>query len=126
MAIGGLAAAFGAAGGGALVILVTIVGYIAMVTVMFMQTIQRAHDFNTTGWLSLLVLIPLVNLIFWIIPGTDGENRFGAKTPPNSVLVLIAVWILPVIFIGGIAAAIAIPAYQTYMKRVQQQQFQKK
>ncbi len=61
-----------------------------------------------------------MNLIFWFIPGTDGPNRFGAKTPPNSVLVLIVVWLFPALFIGGIVAAVAIPAYSDYVKRAQQ------
>ena len=120
--MGALGAALGAAGAGVAIIVVMVLGYVAMFTVMFMLTIQRSHDFNTSGWLSLLVLIPLVNLIFWFIPGTDGENRWGAKTPPNSVLVLIAVWILPVIFITGIIAAVALPAYQGYVKRAQAMQ----
>jgi Tfp pilus assembly major pilin PilA len=42
------------------------------------------------------------------------------------VLVLIAVWILPVLFVGGIVAAIALPAYQDYVKRAQAKQFQQK
>jgi hypothetical protein len=87
-----------------------------------MLTIQRSHDFNMSGWFSLLALVPLVNLIFWFIPGTDGPNRFGAKTPPNSALVLIGVWIVPILFIGGILAAVSIPAYQDYVKRSQTQQ----
>jgi uncharacterized membrane protein YhaH (DUF805 family) len=95
------------------------IGYLFTFIVIFMLTIQRAHDFNTTGWLSLVVLIPLVNLLFWFIPGTHGENRFGGETPPNSVLVLIAAWLVPVLFIGGVLAAVAIPAYQDYAKRAQ-------
>jgi uncharacterized membrane protein YhaH (DUF805 family) len=98
------------------------VGYIAMFVISIMLTIQRSHDFNMSGWFSLLALVPLVNLIFWFIPGTDGSNRFGAKTPPNSVLVLIGVWIVPILFIGGILAAVSIPAYQDYVKRSQTQQ----
>ena len=99
---------------------------IATLVVGFMLTIQRSHDFNTTGWLSILVLIPLVNFIFWFIPGTDGENRFGAQTPPNTVMVLIGAWLVPFFFIIGIAAAVALPAYQDYVKRAKAQQFQKK
>jgi uncharacterized membrane protein YhaH (DUF805 family) len=104
----------------------TIILYIGLMVWMLMLTIQRAHDFNTTGWLSIIALIPLVNLIFWFIPGTDGENRWGAKTPPNTVMVLIGAWIVPVIFILGIVAAIALPAYQDYTKRAQDRQLQKK
>jgi len=95
---------------------------VAALVIGFMLTIQRCHDFNTSGWLSLLILVPLANLVFWFIPGTDGPNRYGRPTPPNSVLTLILVWILPIFFISGILAAIAIPAYQTYLKRAQQAQ----
>jgi uncharacterized membrane protein YhaH (DUF805 family) len=104
-----------------------VIAWIAIVVVWFMLTIQRCHDFNTTGWLSLLMLVPLVNLIFWFIPGTDGDNNYGAKTPPNGVGVIIAACIVPIIAIVGILAAIALPAYQDYTKRakaMQQQQQQ--
>jgi uncharacterized membrane protein YhaH (DUF805 family) len=97
------------------------IAYAAIFVISIMLTIQRSHDFNSTGWLAILGLVPLVNLIFWFIPGTDGQNRFGAKTPPNGVLPLIAVWIIPVMFVVGIVAAVSIPAYQDYVKRSQQQ-----
>ena len=94
-----------------------VIAWIAIMVVGFMLTIQRCHDFNTTGWLSLLVLIPLVNLIFWFIPGTDGPNNYGAKTPPNGVGVIIAACIVPIVFFVGVLAAVALPAYQGYQKR---------
>ncbi len=97
-----------------------IVVWLAYMVLAFMLTIQRCHDFNTTGWLSLVSLIPLVNFIFWFIPGTEGTNRYGPRTPPNSTLTIVLVWILPAIAIIGIVAAIAIPAYQSYVKRAQQ------
>ena len=122
-AIVGVLAAMGA---GMIAGIVSIVLYIGLFVWMFMLTIQRAHDFNTTGWLSILMLVPLANFIFWFIPGTDGENRYGAQTPPNSVLVLIGAWLVPVFFFVGIIAAVALPAYQDYVKRAQQKQFQKK
>lgn len=122
--VGAIASVLAMTGLAAVAGIVTIVLYAGLLIWMFMLTIQRAHDFNTTGWLSILMLIPLVNLLFWFIPGTDGENRFGGKTPPNSVLVLIAAWLVPVLFFVGIIAAIALPAYQDYVKRAQQ--FQKK
>ena len=94
--------------------------WLAYLVLAVMLTIQRCHDFDTTGWLSLVSLIPLVNLIFWFIPGTEGTNRYGPRTPPNSALALVLVWIMPAIAIVGILAAIAIPAYQSYVKRAQQ------
>lgn len=101
-----------------------VIGWIAIMVVGFMLTIQRCHDFNTTGWLSLLVLVPLVNLIFWFIPGTDGSNNYGDKTAPNGAGVIIAALIIPILFVGGILAAIAIPAYQQYVTRAKQMQQQ--
>ena len=94
--------------------------WLAIMVVGFMLTIQRCHDFNTTGWLSLLVLVPLVNLIFWFIPGTDGPNDYGAKTPPNGTGVIIAALIVPILFVVGVLAAIALPAYQQYQQRAAQ------
>jgi uncharacterized membrane protein YhaH (DUF805 family) len=111
---------------GTLGVVLMVIAYIGALVLGFMLSIQRAHDFNATGWLAILSLVPLINLIFLFIPGTDGENRFGLKTPPNSVGVLVAAWMLPVIFGVGILAAIALPAYQDYVKRAQAKQLQKK
>jgi uncharacterized membrane protein YhaH (DUF805 family) len=98
-------------------IAVLVVGYIAMFVLQIMLTIQRSHDFNMSGWFALLAFVPFVNLLFWFVPGTDGPNQFGAKTPPNSVGVLIGVWIVPVVFVLGVAAGVAVPAYKDYQAR---------
>ncbi len=90
--------------------------YVAMLAVVLMLGVQRAHDFDASGWWALLALVPLVNLLFWFVPGTDGENRFGKKTPPNTTSNVVLLILLPLVFIG-ILAAIAIPAYQSYVQR---------
>lgn len=117
--IGILVGLAGAAGVAAVGGVLTVAAWVIIVVLQIMLTIQRCHDFNATGWLAILWLIPLVNLVFWFIPGTDGENRFGSPTAPNSVLTVIAALILPIVFVVGILAAIAIPAYQDYVKRAQ-------
>jgi uncharacterized membrane protein YhaH (DUF805 family) len=117
MLIGGLGGVLAAAVSPGAAVAVAGVGYIFMFVVMFLLTIQRAHDFNSTGWLSLLSLIPLVNFIFWFIPGTEGENRFGKQTPPNGTGAILLAAVLPFVFVVGIVAAIALPAYQDYVKR---------
>jgi uncharacterized membrane protein YhaH (DUF805 family) len=123
--VGILAGAIGAFAGKAAVLPIIVVGYGAIFVVLILMTIQRAHDFNTSGWLALVVIVPLANLIFWFIPGTDGENRFGRKTPPNGTGVILLACIIPLIFVIGIVAAIAIPAYQDYVQRARAAQVQK-
>ena len=115
--LGLIAALVGKAAGSEVAAIVTIATYVGIFIVMMLLTIQRAHDFNASGWMALVVFIPLVNLIFWFIPGTDGENRFGPETPPNGTGAVVLALILPAIFILGIVAAIALPAYQQYLQR---------
>ena len=91
--------------------------WLGLAVIGVMLTIQRCHDFNMSGWLSLLIILPIVNLIFLVIPGTDGANRFGLPTPPNTAGVLIVAWLIPGIMIAGVIAAIAIPALQPYLQR---------
>ena len=116
-ALGILSALLGKIAGPNLAAIVVVASYVAIFVVMMLLTIQRAHDFNASGWLALLAIVPLVNLIFWFIPGTDGENRFGSQTPPNGTGAVVLALILPLVFIVGIVAAIALPAYQQYVKR---------
>ncbi len=101
----------GTAGG--IVVLLAFAGLLALA---FILTVQRCHDFNASGWLSLLLLVPLANFAFWFIPGSPGENRFGAPPPPNGAAVIIGIIALPVvvIFMAGVLAAVAIPAYQDF------------
>ena len=94
------------------------VAYAAVIYVNIMLTIKRSHDFNVSGWLTLLIFVPLANLIFLFVPGTDGPNRFGRKTAPNGSTGVVLVVVLFVgIAVAGILAAIAIPAYQGYVQR---------
>lgn len=89
----------------------------------FILMIQRLHDLNKTGWMSLLCLIPFANIYLLVIliffKGTEGRNNYGLKTPPNKTWhwVMAYSWIFIVIL--GIAAAIALPAYQNYVMRAQ-------
>jgi uncharacterized membrane protein YhaH (DUF805 family) len=91
-------------------------GYGAMLVISVLLTIQRCHDFNVTGWLSLILLIPFAPFIFWFVPGTQGANQFGAQPPPNRGVLSIVVVLLVLVVVIGILAAIAIPAYQNYLE----------
>ena len=116
LVIGMLGALIGAASPG-VAVTVGAIGYIAIVIVQILLTIQRSHDMNVTGWLCLISLIPLAALVFWVVPGTRGENNYGKQPPPNTMGAVVLACVLPLIFIVGIMAAVAIPAYQDYAQR---------
>jgi uncharacterized membrane protein YhaH (DUF805 family) len=44
--------------------------------------VRRLHDTNSSGWWYLLAFVPYIGgvimLVWFCIPGTKGENRFGA------------------------------------------------
>lgn len=81
--------------------------------------IQRLHDFDASGWWSLMTAVPLANLVLYLVllimPGTQGANRFGDPPPPNTLGVILLALLPLAILILGIVAAIAIPAYMQYL-----------
>ncbi len=88
-----------------------------------MWGVQRLHDLDKSGWLYLLMLVPLVNVIFYLYllfaPGTDGPNRYGNPPPPNSTPVLITAWVLGTLYVVmliGMFAAVLIPAFNAGMQ----------
>lgn len=106
----------GLAVGGAIIVLVLLA-----LVVSVMLAIQRLHDFDASGWWSVLVIVPFANLVLYLVmlimPGTQGPNHFGNPPPPNTTGVILLASILPLIVVIGIVAAIAIPAYQDYLER---------
>lgn len=74
----------------------------------------RCHDIGSSGWWSLVSLVPyagsLFSLILAIVPGTRGDNEFGrASRPPgaaalaSSLLVLVVAGVLASNQIGKLA-----------------------
>lgn len=121
-AAGGLGAAVGSSGP---MTVGLVVGYIAFLVYGVLLTVLRCHDIDWTGWLSVLMIVPLVNFIFLFVPGTKGANRFGPPTPPNTRGVKILASVVIVLFVVGILAAIALPAYDGYVKRARAVQMSK-
>jgi len=98
----------------------TVVGIISTVAYLVVGTIlliQRSHDMNLSGWWSLAAFIPLVGLVWVFKGGTRDVNRWGAPPPPNGMVVRIAGLALPILFVIGMVAAVALPAYQQYAIR---------
>ncbi len=100
--------------GGILGILLLVIE-IAIVVVAIMFSIRRFHDFNASGWWTLLMLVPVVNFITGLVllfkPGTIGPNDFG---PPRitraweKVVGYIAIGIM-ILALLGIVAAVLMP-----------------
>ena len=128
--------------------LLSLACYIFMITMTFVFTIRRLHDIDASGWwvlinaaglvagvANLLHLLPLsaiwipallgvAELILFLVlvftPGTQGDNNYGPMPPPNSTWALVGAWSwILVPFLGGVLAAIAIPAYRDFTARMQ-------
>lgn len=95
--------------------------YVPIIAVSLIMTKRRLNDLDNSGWLGLLMLVPFVNFFMGLYlifaGGTKGANSYGPPPSKNSILVVIAGTLLPAIFIIGIVAAIALPAYQSYVQR---------
>jgi uncharacterized membrane protein YhaH (DUF805 family) len=97
---------------------IAVIAYIGLIAFSFIIMIQRLHDLNKSGWLSLLALVPLANLYLAILliffAGTPGRNDYGLPTPPNKTWHWILALLMPIVIFIGIGAAVAVPAYQQY------------
>ncbi len=100
--------------GGILGLLLLVVE-IVVVVVAIMFSIRRFHDFNASGWWTLLMLVPVVNFITGLVllfkPGTVGPNDFGPPRITRSwekVIGYIAIGLM-ILTLLGIVAAVIIP-----------------
>ena len=70
--------------------------------IMVRLTILRCHDFNMKGWLAVLSLIPMVNIIFALIPGNNGLNSYGDQPEPPSLFIKMGVVVLTILLISSV------------------------
>ena len=85
--------------------LVSVTSYIMIKSVVFplvvfVMSIRRLHDFDLSGWWSLLALIPVVPIVLVFIPGKKEANRFGPVPAPNPTGLKVAAVILPCVLVG--------------------------
>lgn len=93
---------------------ITFLAAVAVIWFSIITGIKRCHDINISGWWSVTTIVPIIALVWMLVPGSKGENRFGPPPPPNNWGVRVLGVILPVVFFIGILAAIAIPQYKIY------------
>lgn len=117
-AVMGVVGALGGVIGNGALATVLVWGCIAVYAVQAaLAGIQRSHDMGWSGWAALATLIPLVGLIWVFKAGNPGANRWGAPPKPNTLGVKLLGWVLPAVFLVGVLAAVALPAYQQYQMR---------
>lgn len=100
---------------------------IAVIYTYFVLGKRRLNDRGHSGWFSLLWFVPVVSLALFLYlifaPGDPNHNEYGAPPRENNVMVYLGSLVMP--FVGiGILAAVALPAYQDYVERSQQAQFE--
>ncbi|HYD45983.1 MAG TPA: DUF805 domain-containing protein [Phenylobacterium sp.] len=61
--------------------IVLLLFWLAVLIPSIAVAVRRLHDTNRSGWWLLIALIPfigaLVLLVFYVLPGTVGPNKFG-------------------------------------------------
>lgn len=114
--------------GGVVMGIAMVVIYIPIIATSFIMMKRRLNDLDKSGWLGLLMMVPLLNIFFgfylMLASGSTGSNNFGPKPIKNSGMVIFASLLMPIIAVVGILAAIAIPAYQQYVTRAKSAQMQ--
>lgn len=107
IALGALLAALGASGvPAAIAAAVLLIPYFVFYV---LNTIQRAHDMNWSGWTCFLLIIPLVGFVFLFKGGTEGRNEYGDPPPPNTVPIAIGALLFPALVLIGLTAGFAVP-----------------
>jgi uncharacterized membrane protein YhaH (DUF805 family) len=68
---------------GSMLWIIGIIGFIAVAVSNWAAASQRIRDFGQSGVWALVILIPYIGPLFslalWLIPGSSGENKYGAS-----------------------------------------------
>ncbi len=108
-----------------LIVVLSSIGLVAFFGAMMTATLtyvrRRLNDLDQSGWWGIMILIPFLNFFFGLYlvfaPGSKGSNSYGPAPCKNSTGVIIGGMLFPLIFVVGILAAVAIPAYKDYQDR---------
>ncbi|MCW8875798.1 MAG: DUF805 domain-containing protein [Kangiellaceae bacterium] len=98
--------------------LALVITYTPLLIAVFVLTIRRLHDLDRSGWQSILLLIPLVNLIIMIalmlVPGDQQANRFGPPPGENTAFTWLGA-LIPLILLL-LALGVGYWAYQDFQQ----------
>ena len=76
-----LGAGMGSAGGSVFGLLIGLAALVASMWFSLAQGVKRLHDLDKSGWLILLMFVPIVNALFGLYmlfaDGTVGPNQYG-------------------------------------------------
>lgn len=112
-----------AAKGNVLFVAIGGIAYLVMIVYSIILMKRRLNDLDKSGWLGLLMIVPLVNFVMALYllfgSGTAGQNRFGPPPTKNNISTILAAILAPVLAVS-LMAGVAIPQYQAYIQRVQQ------
>lgn len=111
-----IATVIGKIGGETPAVVLLGLGILAALVHMLALGVRRLNDLNRSGWLLLLMAIPVVNLLLslymFFAPGTPGSNEYGPEPTPNGNFVFIGALLMPVL-------AVALSLYAPSMKKGQ-------
>jgi uncharacterized membrane protein YhaH (DUF805 family) len=91
-----------------------------LLAILLVMSKRRFNDLGHAHWFSLLMLIPIVNLLVFLYllfaPGQPAPNPYGKPAAPNSTTLVVGTLVLPTLLLLIIGFA-AVSAYQNYQKK---------
>lgn len=103
-------------------VIIFVAVYLLLIYFNFVFIIRRLHDRNHSGWLALLIIVPLVNLLFALYllfaKGDADTNQYGPRRETRGWEKVLS-WIYIILAVLGLIAAILLPSYQSYIIKSQ-------
>lgn len=97
---------------------IPMINSIVVIMMLLLYSRRRLQDLGFGPLFLLIGFVPIVNLymvyLMLLKRGDAGSNKYGLAPAPNNRAVCWIAALFPGIFVLGIVAAIALPAYKSY------------